>query len=201
MTKGIIALDADGVLLDYNLAYASAWEHAFGVYPLERDPHAYWAIDRWQVERLAASRLKRFRICFDELFWSGIPAIEGAAQACHVLQAAGYDLVCVTAVPARFRQARQQNLLLHGFPIERVCATDTLDSGRSPKADVLNALGPVAFVDDYMPYLVGIDPAVHSALIMRGRNGSPNCGAQLRLADSQHSSLLEFSRWWVAADK
>ena len=28
MTKGIIALDADGVLLDYNLAYASAWERA-----------------------------------------------------------------------------------------------------------------------------------------------------------------------------
>ncbi len=26
MSKGIMARDADGVLLDYNLAYASAWE-------------------------------------------------------------------------------------------------------------------------------------------------------------------------------
>ncbi len=53
MTRGMIALDADGVLLDYNLAYAGAWERAFGVYPVERDPLAYWAMDRWQVERLS----------------------------------------------------------------------------------------------------------------------------------------------------
>lgn len=33
MTKGIIALDADGVLLDYGLAYAGAWQKAFGAYP------------------------------------------------------------------------------------------------------------------------------------------------------------------------
>jgi phosphoglycolate phosphatase-like HAD superfamily hydrolase len=30
MNNKIIALDADGVLLDYNLAYASAWQRAFG---------------------------------------------------------------------------------------------------------------------------------------------------------------------------
>ena len=107
MTQGIVALDADGVLLDYNMAYAGAWERAFGVYPQEKDPHAYWAIDRWQVERLAADRLQRFRNCFDESFWSGIPAIEGAVQACHVLTRAGYELVCVSALPARFRQARR----------------------------------------------------------------------------------------------
>ncbi|QDL36404.1 hypothetical protein [Rhodoferax sediminis] len=81
-----------------------------------------------------------------------------------------------------------------------VYATDSTDSGRSPKANVLNAPGPVAFVEDYLPYLVGVDPAIHSALIMRGRNGTPNCGEGLRLAASQHSSLVEFSRWWVAAD-
>jgi beta-phosphoglucomutase-like phosphatase (HAD superfamily) len=52
MTKGIIALDADGVLLDYGLAYASAWQKAFGTYPGERDPLAYWPIDRWEVERV-----------------------------------------------------------------------------------------------------------------------------------------------------
>lgn len=53
MAKSIIALDADGVLLDYNLAYAGAWARAFGAYPAQKDPLAYWAMDRWQVERLA----------------------------------------------------------------------------------------------------------------------------------------------------
>ena len=43
--KPIIALDADGVLLDYNRAYAGAWERAFGQRPAEADPHAYWAMD------------------------------------------------------------------------------------------------------------------------------------------------------------
>lgn len=46
----VIALDADGVLLDYNLAYAAAWQRAFGFYPRERDRCAYWAVDRWDVE-------------------------------------------------------------------------------------------------------------------------------------------------------
>jgi len=46
--KPLIALDGDGVLLDYNLAYAKAWEKATGTYPLERDAKAYWPIDRGQ---------------------------------------------------------------------------------------------------------------------------------------------------------
>ena len=61
MTKGIIALDADGVLLDYGLAYASAWQKAFGTYPGERDPLAYWPIDRWEVERVEGDRLDLLR--------------------------------------------------------------------------------------------------------------------------------------------
>jgi hypothetical protein len=38
--KKIIALDADGVLLDYNFAYAKAWERVFGALPEERNPQA-----------------------------------------------------------------------------------------------------------------------------------------------------------------
>ena len=64
MTKGIIALDADGVLLDYGLAYASAWQKAFGTYPGERDPLAYWPIDRWEVERVEGDRLDLLRRAF-----------------------------------------------------------------------------------------------------------------------------------------
>ena len=98
----LIALDADGVLLDYNLAYASAWERAFGVRPQLRDPQAYWAIDRWGVERLAGERLDQLRACFDEQFWSTIPAIAGAVVACQRLSQAGFELVCVSAVQPQF---------------------------------------------------------------------------------------------------
>jgi hypothetical protein len=37
MTKGIIALDADGVLRHFSLAYAGPWQKTFGSYPLERN--------------------------------------------------------------------------------------------------------------------------------------------------------------------
>lgn len=107
MTKGIIALDADGVLLDYGLAYASAWQKAFGTYPGERDPLAYWPIDRWEVERVEGDRLDLLRRAFDNEFWSSIPPVPGAIEACHKLAAAG------SALPAEFRAAREHNLRLH----------------------------------------------------------------------------------------
>ncbi len=125
--------------------------------------------------------------------------MEGAAEACQILTRAGYELVCVTALSEKFRQARQQNLRRHGFPIERVYTVE--HSEGNPKAQVLNALGPVAFVDDYLPYLMGIDPAIHSALVERGGHGSPNTGEDLRLAASRHGSLLGFARWWVGSQK
>lgn len=197
MTKPVIALDADGVLLDYNLAYAGAWERAFGHYPQERDPQAYWAIDRWQVQRLTGEPLEQLRSSFDELFWSTVPAITGAVEACRALHAAGYELVCVSALQARYADARLSNLRAHGFPIDRVLATGNTIGARSPKAEALDALRPVAFVDDYLPYLTGVSPAIHCALVMRQRNGSPNVGELLSMAHTQHDDLAAFAQWWL----
>ena len=130
--KPIIALDADGVLLDYNSAYAGAWERAFGQRPAEADPNAYWAMDRWAVQALDGERLQQFRACMDDGFWRSIPALGNALQACHDLQGAGYELVCVTALAARFEQARLGNLRDLGFPIDRVIATGRTTGLRSP---------------------------------------------------------------------
>lgn len=94
----IIALDADGVLLDYNAAYRLAWERAFGQLPDLRDSNAYWAIDRWDVYRLEGTELAKFRTCFDEQYWKAIPAIPNAVKACEELCSAGFELVCVSAI-------------------------------------------------------------------------------------------------------
>jgi phosphoglycolate phosphatase-like HAD superfamily hydrolase len=198
MNNKIIALDADGVLLDYNLAYASAWQRAFGQYPDEKDPNAYWALDRWDVARLDSESLAKFKLCFDESFWSSIPAIEGALEACQSLDAAGFELVCVTALSAKFGVARQENLRRLGFPIHKVYTADTDFSDRSPKADLLNVLKPVAFVDDYLPFLLGVDNGIHSALIHRRATRSPNMGEFVNAATSQHDDLWAFSRFWLA---
>ena len=195
--RPLIALDADGVLLDYNHAYRHAWARAFGVLPELRDPAAYWAIDRWDVRRLEGDELSALRTCFDEVYWSTMQALPGAIEACHALCAAGFELVCVSALQPRFREARHHNLRTLGFPIEQVFATSNLDNGVSPKAAALQQLQPLAFVDDYAPYLRGIPADIHAALVLREPNGSPNQGDSLALAHSTHDDLSAFAGWWL----
>jgi phosphoglycolate phosphatase-like HAD superfamily hydrolase len=198
MNRNLIALDADGVLLDFNQAYGKAWEKAFEVKPQLINPNAYWAIDRWDVSRLTGAALDRLRASFDEEFWTTVPAIDGAIGACHTLCEAGYELVCVSALPMKFEAARLKNLKELGFPIKRVIATEGDQTGASPKAQTLNTLKPIAFVDDYLPYLRGVHREIHSALILREPHGSPNQGEDLKLASSQHVNLAEFAAWWVS---
>lgn len=195
--KPIIALDADGVLVNYHEAYADAWAQAFGTRPAVLDPAAYWPMDRWDVRRLDGEELATFRACFGADFWSAVPSIPGAVDACLDLVAAGYELVCVTAMDAHFESARQRNLDSHGFPISRVIATANIVSGVSPKAAALCALRPVAFVDDYLPYMRGIPKDIHAALVLRERNGSPNRGGDLTHVNSQHKDLADFASWWL----
>jgi phosphoglycolate phosphatase-like HAD superfamily hydrolase len=197
MVRPVIALDADGVLLDFHLGYAAAWARAFGAAPAERDPLAYWPMDRGDVERLDEERRAHFRRHFDEQFWSSVPAITGSVEACHRLHDAGFDLVCVSALEAEHEAARLRNLRDHGFPIERVVATGNAPGQRSPKAEAIAAIAPLACVDDYLPYLRGLPAHVHTALILRAPNGSPNAGAELALARSVHDDLPGFADYWL----
>lgn len=197
MSRPILAIDADGVLVDLHMGYATAWQRAFGAFPAERDPDAYWPADRWQVEPLDAEQRLLFRAQFDEAFWESLPAITGAVDACRRLDDAGYELVCVTALEARFQAARLRNLRALGFPIRRVLATGHTEGERSPKADAIEKLKPVAFVDDYIVYMRGVPAYVHTALILRAVNGSPNVGDDMALARSVHQDLAAFADHWV----
>lgn len=198
MKNPIIALDADGVLLNYNAAYAKVWQRVFGVHPEERDPNAYWAMDRWSVKKLEGTLLAQLHAGFDQGFWSTIPAIESALEACLALNDDGYTLVCVSALEPQFENARLRNLRELGFPIERVLATGRSTPGRNPKAQAVSHLQAIALVDDYLPNLMGLKPGVHAALIVRQPNGSPNVGPELFAVASIHSHLGDFARWWLA---
>lgn len=162
-----------------------------------RDPLADWPIDRWDVRQLVGDELAQFRACFDHQYWSTIPAIAGAVEACCDLVAADYELVCVSAIEAQFEAARLQNLRTAGFPIERVIATANAAFDGSPKASALRALRPIAFVDDFLPYLRGIPAYIHAALVLREPNGSPNTGDDLVWAHSRHADLAGFAAWWL----
>lgn len=195
--RPLLALDGDGVLLDYLEGYAEAWREAFGTRPAVRDPLGYGPLERWEVPRLDAEGRARFRQHFGTKFWSSVPAIPGALEACVRLHDAGFELVCVTALDSEFESSRLKNLRALGYPIERVYATPHDGGHRSPKADTLAELRPIAFVDDYLPYLRGVAPDVHTALITRGATGGPNGGPELALAKSTHLDLAEFADFWL----
>jgi phosphoglycolate phosphatase-like HAD superfamily hydrolase len=198
MTRPILALDADGVLVDLHIGYARAWQQAFGVALAERDPQAYWPSDRWAVESIDAEQRLLLRAQFERPeMWESLPAIAGAVEACHRLHNAGYELVCVTALEARFQPARLRNLKSLGFPIRKVVATGHMEGQRSPKADAIQALRPVAFVDDYIAYMRGMPTEVHTALVLRAPNGSPNFGEELKLVRSVHQDLADFADHWL----
>jgi phosphoglycolate phosphatase-like HAD superfamily hydrolase len=198
MNRPILAIDADGVLVDLHIGYARAWQAAFGERLVERDPQAYWPMDRWGVGPIDAEQRLQLRAQFERPeLWASLPAIEGAVDACHRLFDAGYELVCVTALESRFQRARLDNLKSLGFPIRRVIATGHVEGERSPKADAIAALRPVAFVDDYIAYLRGMPTEVHTALVLRAPNGSPNVGDELKLARSVHQDLADFADHWL----
>jgi len=195
--RPLLALDGDGVLLDYLEGYAEAWREAFGTRPAVRDPLGYGPLERWEVPRLDAEGRAQFRQHFGSKFWSSMPAIPGALDACVRLHDAGFELVCVTALDTEFEASRLQNLRALGYPIERVYATPHNDGHPSPKAAMLTNLRPVAFVDDYLPYLRGVPAEVHTALITRGATGGPNSGPEMALAKSKHVDLAEFANFWL----
>jgi len=161
---------------------------------------ACWPIHRWGVESLSGARLERFRASFHEEFWTSLPAITGAIEACHRLHDAGYELVCVSALKPAFERARLRNLRELGFPIERVMARGSSPAAISPKAGALDTIKPVAFVDYYLPYFRCLPDGMHKALVTRQPNGSPNVGVELSVIDSHHLDLDAFATWWLGAD-
>lgn len=196
--RPVIALDADGVLLDYHAAYATAWQRAFGTLPRLKNPNAYWPLDRWHVDELSGERKDKFRAVFDDEHWSNVPALPDALEACTLLVDAGFELVCVTAVRNEFADARKRNIDALGLPIQQVIATGKSQRSGSPKAPIIEDLAPAAFVDDYLPYFKGVPSYVHRALVLREPDGSPNVGSDLQLVDSTHVNLIAFAKWWLA---
>ena len=192
-----IALDADGVLVDYNRGYARVWERAFGQVPRELNPRAYWATKRFDVRWLEGEERTHFNTFFDDGFWRSLPAMPGAVEATQLLHAHGFELVCVSALPTIHGNARLANLRALGMPIDRVYACPR-ESDKNPKIQTLVDLAPVAFVDDYYPYLRGVPDTMHRALLLRDPEGSPNVDLDPAHVCSTHNDLLEFARWWVA---
>lgn len=197
MNSELLALDGDGVLIDFHEGYARAWEKAFGERPSVGNPHGYHPADYWAVPRLDKAGVRHlYTKGFDEETWSTMPAMPGAKEACELLVRNGARLVCVTALEPHWAGARKRNLQALGLPVEEVYAVGHTQ-GVNPKAALLNQLKPAAFVDDLLPYLSGVAAPTWRALIEGRPDNSPNRLAGLPAPDSRHCDLRQFAVWWT----
>ena len=197
MHPRLIALDADGVLIDYHEGYAMAWERAFGERPKVKDPNGYHPKDYWDVPDLdLAGQIHLRERGFTREVWENMPIIDGAAQACSLLVDAGFELVCVTALSARYQKERKRNLKNAAIPVTAVHTVGHAGLG-NPKAAMIKKLSPAAFVDDYLPYLQGLQGVTWKALVKGRPNNSPNEIKGFKPPDSVHASLLEFAEFWL----
>ena len=198
-SRRLLALDCDGVLLDYNAAFPGVWRAAFGTELKLAVPASYHASAAYGIEFRDDAHRVAFFAAFGEEAWSKMPALPGALEACMRLSKAGYELVCVTSMPVAFQAARVRNLLELGFPIETVFAVGRPGTD-NPKREVLNRLMPLAFVDDLAHNFRQVDPAVHKALVHGGEHDNPNSDEHRVMADSVHADLAGFAHVWLARD-
>ncbi|CAF1248900.1 unnamed protein product [Rotaria sordida] len=147
--KPIIALDCDGVLLDYQTTFPQIYRKVFGKQLTLVSPKSYRATTRYGVT-FTPEEKSQFNAAWDVDGWRTMSMHDGALEACHLLDAAGYELVCVTALRACFIEHRLENFRLHGFPIDRIISTrrDIESSDNNPKKQAIEQLHPIVFVDD-----------------------------------------------------
>ncbi|VTU42695.1 MULTISPECIES: HAD family hydrolase [unclassified Variovorax] len=196
--NNVLAIDCDGVKLDYNATYPRVWRAAFGSdLPRVRD-NCYHASNEYGVAFRDQAQKEQFFDAFDDRFWSTMEPLEGAVEGAKLLSAASWRIVCVSSMPKKYAGARHQNLQKLGFPVERVIATGRGDDHRNPKLDAIADLQPAAFVDDLLENFDGISERVHRAWVDYQNVDSPNRGLEGKYPhDSVHRSLFEFAAWWT----
>lgn len=194
--KPLIALDCDGVILDYNLAYSRVWEHVFGTPPTVLCKGAYHATNEYQMLFDTNEHKAKFFDAFDIKGWLDMPALPGAVEACKILVAAGNELVVVSSMPEHRDLHRLMNLQRLGIPVNRVIATGRKPDEVNPKLRYLDELKPVAFVDDLVSNFIGVTD-MHCALVEWNVADNPNHEADHSIVHSKHASLLDFAKYWV----
>lgn len=193
--SNLLALDSDSVMTDYNAVFPEVWEKAFGVRPKLVNEGCYHANRAYGMDLNDPEVKAKFYSVFDEHFWSSMPAMPGAQEACRILVEKGYRLECVTSMPQRFQQARVRNLKDLALPIDKVYACERQGDEANPKLETLLKLKPRAFVDDLLANFQGLPESIHAAWVDGRYVDDPN--ADLRGAGLHHghySSLLDFAQ-------
>ena len=160
------------------------------------------AEDVFQV-RLSQEEKVLFEQKWDEIGWRTMPHLPGAVEACQLLHEAGYELICVTAMPHRFADHRLENFRLHGFPIDKVIGVNYSQKrdSHNPKKETIKNLNPLIFVDDLKRNFIDLDDLdTKLVYIDLQRSDDPYKDADI-FHHASYPSLLEFVKDFLSDEE
>jgi len=115
---------------------------------------------------------------------------DGALEACYLLYATGYEIVCVTALRDCFTEHRLENFRLHGFPIDKII--NTRGDKENPTKQAIEELHPIIFVDDKKRNFKDIEGIrTKFVFIDHELDGDPHRDEDIHY-DAKYPSLLAF---------
>jgi hypothetical protein len=145
---GTIALDCDGVLLNFIAHWEKIASYALGR-PIHDVMNAYdlqarYGLSKREVDHVMSTFVR-------ENGWANLPALQGAFDGAKALQTAGHRVIVVTAIEPEFAEARLENFKKHGFTPDAMHCVGA-QAGHT-KAEAYAKEQPDAVVDDRLVYL------------------------------------------------
>lgn len=159
-----IALDTDGVLLDFMPAFDKAAAIVLGrpiiIQQDEYNMDYYYLSKRISVTQEQVEEILEYMQT--SRMYENLAALKGAKEGVKAIEEAGFNICIVTALPEQAKLMRRNNLrnVLGLEPQEIYC----VGMGMS-KAEILKELKPDVFMDDRIEYLASAPFIYHLAWV------------------------------------
>lgn len=158
--KKSIALDVDGVLLDFMPAFdETAAKVLKKQIIVDTDNHGRSPYDLCARAGCDIPTIEHIlQTMIDEGVYGRLEPLNGVSEALEAIKNEGFYIHLVTAIPEKARDLRLSNLLekLNFIPDEIHC----VGMGKA-KAEVLSKINPDVFIDDRVDYLASAPQVVH----------------------------------------
>lgn len=189
-----IALDCDGVILDYNYTWGKILSTFLNKEILPKKV-AYFAYNVFDYH-LSDKETKNFYALFHEHGWNQMQALKGALEAIQILQKKNFDIHIVTSIPQEAHLYRKNNLKSLGIDFSSL-HTVGFQHNTNLKKDIINEMKPIYFVDDLLQNFEGVTQSTNCVLIDIPGEDNPNHFYPHKhniTLHSTHNSLLEFAK-------
>lgn len=197
-TKKRIALDCDGVLLNYIDCYQKLYEELFKEKLTIANPKSYSADTHLGINWDGREKeRKHFYEYFHDEGWLRMTPLHGAVEATQKLKNAGYEIFVVTSIPEDKDKDRAINLTQQGIIFDDViaCGSHSSSNGFNIKKPHLDKLKPEYFVDDLISNFHGVSDDLKCVFIdwhCENNDDWKDTSEPLIKIYSHHEKLLDF---------